>query len=167
MKVSDFQKYLRALADAISAKAPARELTDAANALTPFAHHKMEEFAAFLKLAEQKYSETGELPDGNPPKVTRTKMPKAPAAPKLPPPTVDELVAAVDSLKVRLRTDSTLGADGVVAELKGFDVMSKDNIILAVERLGMKTKPGSKAKAMAMIVNHTIAAQSGFERSDA
>ena len=60
MKVGDFQKCLRALAELISTKTPAKELTEAADALTPFAAHTMAEFAAFLKLAEAKYRETGQ-----------------------------------------------------------------------------------------------------------
>src|SRR5580692_9110632 len=115
MKVGDFQKCLRSLAELISTKTPAKELTEAADALTPFAGHTMEQFATFLKLAEAKYRETGQLPDG---RAMPAPKPKKESASKALTPTVADLLSAVATLKVRLRTDQTLTKEGVAIELK-------------------------------------------------
>jgi hypothetical protein len=170
MKVGDFQKCLRALAELISTKTPAKELVEAADALTPFADRTMEQFAVFLKLAETKYRETGQLPDGKP--APAPKPPKEPKArtvkvPKSPAPTTEELLAEVATLKVRLRTDQSLTKAGVEAALKHFADLKKPELDAAVKRLGMRSKPSSKGEALKMIVNHTIEAQGGIDRSDA
>lgn len=167
MKVSDFQKCLRALAEVISTKTPAKELTDAADALGPFAEYQMEKFAEFLKLAEAKYRETGELPDGKPPKPAPVPKPKKEPVPKEPAPTVEELLSTVESLKVRLRTDLTLTKEGVAVNLQRFQKLKKPELYLGVQKLGMQSKPKDKGDAFSMIVNHTISAQGGVERSDA
>jgi hypothetical protein len=165
MKVSDFQKCLRALAEVISTKGPAKELTEAADSLAPFAHYKMEAFAEFLRRVEAKYAETGELPDGKLPRPAP--RPKAEPVPKAPAPTVEDLLAAVASLKVRLRTDQTLNKEGVAAELRRFEKLKQTDLFAGVKRLGMQTKPSNKSEAIAMIVNYTVAVQGGVERSDA
>jgi hypothetical protein len=170
MKVGDFQKCLRALAELISTKTPAKELTEAADALTPFADRTMEQFATFLKLAEVKYRETGQLPDGKPlpqPKPKKEPKPMMELAPRAPAPTLDGLVAAVAALKVRLRTDQTLTKEGVAAELKRFEKLSKDDCLAAVKQLGMQAKPKTRGDALAAIVSYTVSVQSGVERADA
>ena len=168
MKVGDFQKCLRALAELISTETPAKELTEAADALTPFAARTMAEFAAFLKLAEAKYRETGQLPDGKPPPTPKEpKEKKPPPVSKSSAPTLEELMSAVAVLKVRLRTDRTLTKDGVAAELKRFEKLSKDDLLAAVKQFGMQAKPKTKGGALTMIVNHTVSVQAGVERADA
>jgi hypothetical protein len=167
MKVADFQKCLRAIAELIATKSPAKELTQAADALTPFAHYRMEAFAEFLKRVEAKYGETGELPDGKAAKpAPGPKVKREPTA-RVPAPTVDELLSAVETLKVRLRTDHSLTKDGVAAELTRFEKLKQAELFAGVKRLGMQTKPANKGEAFTMIVNHTVSAQGGVERSDA
>jgi hypothetical protein len=167
MKVADFQKCLRSLAELISTKTPAKELTEAADALTPFANFKMDAFAEFLRRVEAKYGETGELPDGRPPKPAPVSRPKKEPTTKAPVPTVDALLSAVGSLKVRLRTDLSLSKDGVAAELSRFEKLKQAELFEAVKSLGMQAKPKSRADALSMIVNHTVSTQGGVERSDA
>lgn len=167
MKVSDFQRCLRAIAEVISTKAPAGELTEAADALAPFARRSMGEFAAFLRLAEAKYGDTGELPDGRPPKSTAGTRAKKMPTTQAPAQTVESLLLAVATLKVRLRTDRTLTKEGVAAELKGFEKLKQADLLLGIQRLGMQAKPKNKGEALAMIVSHTVSVQGGVERSDA
>ena len=167
MKVSDLQKCLRAIAEVISTKAPAGELTEAADALAPFARRSMGEFAAFLRLAEEKYGETGELPDGRPPKPLPMSRVKKPSAVEGSTPTVEGLLAVVAALKVQIRTDQSLTKDKIAVELSGFEKLNKADLLSGVLRLGMKAKPKTMAEALAMIVNHTVSAQAGVERSDA
>ena len=165
MKVADFQKYLRALADAIATKAPAAELTAAADALEPFAAAKMTEFAVFLQAAAAKYGETGQLPDGKPAKAPpKPRAPKA-ATTKAPKPTADDLVAAVDALKVRLRTDREFNRAGVEAELQRFNALTIAELLTAAQRLGLRSKPKKKGEVQDLIITYTLAAQSGIERS--
>ncbi|OWK35566.1 hypothetical protein [Fimbriiglobus ruber] len=164
MKVGDFQKYLRALAEVIATKAPAKELTDAADSLAPFAAHTMQQFATFLKLAESKYRETGQLPDGKTPPAPK---PKKELASKAPAPTLGELVSTVAALKVRLKTDHSLTKEGVAAELNRFEKLSKNDLLAAVKQLGMQSTPKTKVDALAKIVNYTLAVQAGVERADA
>ena len=124
----------------------------------------MDQFATFLKLAEAKYRETGQLPDGKPTPVPKQK--KEPVS-KSPAPTIDELLSAVATLKVRLRTDQTLTKEGVATELKRFDKLTKDELVAAVKQLGMEAKPKTKSEALTKIVNHTVSIQAGVERADA
>ncbi len=162
MKVSDFQKYLRALAEAVATKAPSTELLQAADALTPFAAYKMEEFGRFLVLTESEYGSTGKLPK---------------AAPLAPPPkarvlkkqnlNVEQLLETVDSLKVRLRTDLNLDRKAVDAELEPFGRLTGVQLAEALQRLGMKDLKGNKTVLMAKLVSHTLSVQSGVERSEA
>jgi len=164
MKVSDFQKLLRAFADAIGTKMPEKSLSEAADALTPFADRSMVEFATFLKLAEVKYRETGELPDGKPSKPVREK--KTPTV-KEPAPTAEQLLETVAKIKVEIRTDQTLTKDGIAERLKKFEKLPNPQLFACVAKLGMKNTPKTKADAFTMLVNHAVAAQSGVERSDA
>ncbi|MBN9119051.1 MAG: hypothetical protein J0I06_07810 [Planctomycetes bacterium] len=166
MKVADFQKCLRAIGELISTKTPARELTEAADALTPFAAYTMGQFAEFLKAVEAKYGENRELPNANPARPAAPRPQKA-KAPKPPAPTVDELLTAVAALKVRLRTDQSLTKDGVATELTRFRKLSQAELFGAVRTLGIQAKQKNMTEAFNTIVNNTISAQGGVERSDA
>jgi hypothetical protein len=135
-----------------------------------FASHTMAEFAAFLKLAEAKYRETGQLPDGKPapaPEPAKEPKPKGEPAPKAPAPTLESLVSAVAALKARRRTNQTLTKDGVTAELKRFEKLSKADLFAAVKQLGMQARPKTKGDALTVIASYTVAVQSGVERADA
>jgi hypothetical protein len=160
MKVAEFQKYLRALADAIgSAKGPAKELEEAAAALAPFADYKMEAFAKFLQLAEAKYGETGELPEGKQPKGQgRTRSPKAEK------PTAGQFKARVDELKLSLDRGEGLSRDAVAAEVARFEPLSQKDIESVMADLGFPSRVKPKAKALDAIVTHILAARTASDR---
>lgn len=165
MKVSDFQEYLRSVAKLIATKTPAKELTDAADALEAFGTYSMADFGKFLAAVEAKYAETKQLPDLTekaPPKprAARTATPKAPEL------TADDVVAAVEGVKVRVRTDTALTKDAVAAELQKFATMKKAELESAVQRLGLKAKFRNREAAVAALVNLAIGTQAGVERSD-
>lgn len=154
MTVGDLQKYLRGLADAIAAaKNPAKELEEAASALTPFAKYKMDAFAKFLKLAEAKYGATGELPDGKP-----VKPPK---------PTAEALSAAIQDFKARLGRGEDIPRSAVVAEMKKFEPLAKGSLESAVKGLGYQSKPKTKADAIELIVDNILAASTAAARAQA
>lgn len=162
MKVSDFQKYLRALAEVVATKAPSTELLQAADALTPFAAYKMEEFGKFLLLTEEEYGTTGKLPKAAP--LPPPPKPRAPNKQNL---SLEQLLEAVDSLKIRLRTDHNLDRKAVEAELEPFGKLTAAVLAEALQRLGMKDLKGTKTVLMTKILSHTLSVQSGVERSEA
>jgi hypothetical protein len=150
--LADFQKYLRALADALAAaKGPSKELTEAANALAPFAHHTMADFAAFLRIAETTYRETGRLPAPVQPKTK--KEPK----PKKEPVTVEQLHSAIRSIRDRIEQREPLTRLGVGDELARFEALSKASLDSVVSGLGYKAKPKSKKAAVEMIADRLLA----------
>jgi hypothetical protein len=163
MKVSDFQKYLRALADAIATRTPSQDLTEAANALTPFAHYKMDAFAAFLKAAEAKYGESGELPDGKPPKPRKVSKPKPTKAPK---PTPEAFSAVIADLKLRLERNEPLDRAAVTTEVLKFEKLTQNQIDTVMKELGFPAKVKGKPKALDAIVTHVLAARTAADRAD-
>lgn len=159
--VGDFQKYLRALADAVNAKTPAKELTDAADALAPFAGYKMEQFAKFLAAAEAKYGATGELPDPTP-----KKEPTPPKQPKPPRLTASDLSAKIVDVKRRLESREPLDRAALEAELKPFEALSEKaikDVMVGGLKFPRQVKP--KPKALEAIVNHILAPHTASDRA--
>lgn len=157
MKVSDFQKYLRSLAEAIgAAKGPNKELSDAANALTPFGQHTMAEFATFLQLAEVTYRD-GKLP------LKAEKVPPPPAPDKV---TLQQLLGAMGDIRERL----VLGAKPTTADLQmelgKFEVLKKGELEQVVKDLGYKTKPKTKAAAIPLIASRLLAGDIAAARTE-
>jgi hypothetical protein len=150
VKLADFQKYLRALADALAAaKGTSKELTEAADALTPFAHQTMAEFAAFLRLAEAAYRETGRLPAAPPAKEKpKSKSEKV---------TLAQLQAAIQSVRDRVGQGVLLTRAAVGAELARFEALPAATLAGVVSSLGYKSKPKNRKVALELIVGHLLA----------
>jgi hypothetical protein len=165
MKVSDFQKYLRTVADLIATKTPAKELTEAADALEPFGTYTMADFGKFLKAVEAKYGEAKALPDLTAKQSPAPRAARA-ATPREPELKAADLIAAVNDVKVRVRTDGTITKEQVATELKKFAGMKKPEVESAVQALGLKAKFRNREAAVAALVNLAIGAQAGVERSD-
>jgi hypothetical protein len=152
--VGDLQKYLRNLADAIgAAKGSAKELEEAAAALTPFAKYKIDAFAKFLQLAEVKYRTTGELPDGKPPKPPKPEKPTAAA-----------LAALIEDFKTRLGRGETIARSAVMEAVSKFEALKKTELESAVKGLGYQTKPKTKPDAINVIVDNVLAASTAAAR---
>lgn len=146
MNVSDFQKYLRSLADAIgAAKGPNKELADAASALEPFGHHSMADFAKFLKLAEETYGRDGSLPV----KTTPHPKPEKVAA--------EQLTAAMQAIRARLANGEPFTRAAVGAELAKFEGLTKPALVKVVKDLGYKETPKTKSDAIEWIANRLTA----------
>ena len=159
MIVADFQKYLRALADAVNAVKPTNELHEAAEALSPFGTHSMADFAKFLQIAEREYSATGKLP-----LPVTVKPPPPPKPPGVAKPTIEQLLETVAKLKVRLKTDPSLNKDGVVAALEIYKTLPATKLKDVVKQLGIKSTQKNAAIAFETIVEHTIEIQGGIGR---
>lgn len=146
MKLADFQKYLRALGDAIgAAKGVGKDLHEAADALGPFAHQTMADFAAFLRLAETTYP-GGQLP--TPPPPPKRKAEKV---------TPEQLQAAIQSVRQRLEQRVPLTRAGVAEELAKYEALPKPALEAVVKNLGYKTKPRNKKAAVELIADHLLA----------
>ena len=143
MNVSDFQKCLRSIAEAIgAAKGGAQELTKAADALNPFGKQSMADFAKFLKWAEETYRTTGKLPTVKPPE---------------PKPTVEHLNAAIHNIRGRLGNNELLTRAAVTGELAKFEALTKPALVKVVKELGYKEAPKTKADALACIADRLTA----------
>lgn len=159
MKLRDFQQLLRAFSSAIaSAKGAIKDLDEAADALTPFAEHSMADFAAFLRLAEKAYRETGQLPTPTPPK-------RAKPAPKKSSVTEDELRTAVQSVTDRLAQRVPLTRDGVKAELAKFEKLPAPVLEKFATSLGFKNKPKNRKDAIDLIAERLLAGSIADGRS--
>jgi ABC-type transporter Mla subunit MlaD len=151
VKVSDFQQLLRSVAAAVaSAKGASKELIEAADALAPFGHHSIADFAAFLKLAETTYRETGQLPAPAKPKAAS--QPKAAA--KV---TADQLQATIASIRDRVANRHPLTREGVKEELAKFEALPKPALQDAVARIGYASKLKTKRDAIDLIVERLLA----------
>jgi hypothetical protein len=154
--VGDLQKYLRSLADAIgAAKGPAKELDEAVRALGPFAKYKMADFARFLAAVEDKYGQTGELPDGKPP-------PK----PKPEKVTADQLALAIADIKARLARREAVDRVTVTSELAKFEALKKPELERVVKEMGYQNKPKTKPDALAAITDRLLAGATAAARAD-
>lgn len=148
MTVSDLQKHFRALAEIIgAAKGAGKELSDAANALAPFGHHSVADFAKFLQLAAATYTD-GRLP---------TKPAPAAKAPKPEKVTPEQLASAIQGIRNRLARQESLTRDGVRAELAKYESLTKPQLTKAVKELGYKSAIGSKSEAIDRIVERLTA----------
>ncbi len=168
MTVGDLQKYLRGLADAIGSvtKAPAKDLLDVADRLTPFAPHQFATFADFLKLADE-YRTTGKLPEPGT-KPAKPKAVKSPAPPKPAKAQPSDVTALVASLQSRVLAEPNLTREGVEVELRSFEKrMTATEWKEVAKAAGFAKKPSSVGEAIKTLVNHVMARRAGLERSDA
>jgi hypothetical protein len=167
MKLSGFQKYLRALADAIGGdKSPAKDLSRAADALIPFADSTMDEFARFLELAAEKYKATGDLPDGGK-QTTTTKAVRPRAARKRKPgdPTPAQFAARIEELKAALDRGEQFTRDQVASDLAKYkESLTQVEIDSVISGLKFSIKYRTKGPAMEAIVTHILAARSATDR---
>lgn len=138
---------------AAAAKGPSKELTDAADALTPFADRTMAEFAAFLRLVETTYRETGRLPAATPTKPKPEKV------------TPEQLQAAIHSIRHRLGLRVPLTRASVADELAKFEALPKATLDAVVSNLGYKTKAKTKKAAVELIVDRLLAGAIADARS--
>ncbi len=152
MNVSDFQKCLRSIAEAIgAAKGAGQELTKAADALNPFGNQSMADFAKFLALAEETYRTTGKLPTVKPPEP---KPLKPPPPPKL---TADQLALVMEDIRRRLANNEPLTRAAVTGELAKFEALTKPALAKVVKELGYKKKPETKTEALECIADRLTA----------
>lgn len=155
MKLADFQKYLRALADAVAAsKGASKDLNEAANALSPFAHHTMAEFAEFLRLAEVTYRETGGLP------ISPVRQPKKEQV------TAEQLNAAIRGIRERIEQREPLTRAGVAAELSKFESLPKGTLDAILQDMGYRTKAKTKKVVVELIADRLLAGSIAGARSE-
>lgn len=152
MKVADLKNHFTALAEIISsAKGASKDLHEAAHALTPFSNYSMAQFAQFLQLAESTYRETGQLPIAAAPKPSKPRATKAAGV------AVEELQAAIKSVRDRLERNEPLTRETVSSELAKYESLPKPALDQVVKELGYQSKPKNKKAALDLIVNRLLA----------
>lgn len=164
MTVADLQKFLRSLAEVLTAaKGPSKELEEAAAALSPFAGYKIADFGAFLKAVEAKYGATRELPDAKAPS-TRKSTPKAPALPR---PTPEQLTAAIHDLKNRLSRGEPIDRVAIENEIRKYDKLTLPQIDGVMAGMGFPKAIKPKPKALAAIVDSILSPRIAADRANA
>jgi hypothetical protein len=162
--VADLQKFLRSLAEVLTAaKGPSKEIEEAAAALSPFAGYKIADFGAFLKAVEAKYGATRELPDAKAPSTHKPKS-KEPAPPK---PTPEQLTAAIHDFKNRLARHEPIDRDAIESELWKFEKLTQPQIDAVMAGLGFPKAIKPKPKAFEAIVANILAPRIAADRANA
>ena len=140
MNVSQLQELLRSVVQFASAsKASATVVSDlekAVSCLAPFSHRTVEEWSAFLVVAEE-YHRTGKIPEV----LTPKKAPGRASAAKLAEPeAVKAIVLRFQALSDRARAEG-VSHDLVEKELKAFEKMGNVNVLReAAKELGIQGK---------------------------
>ena len=161
MTVADLQKYLQALADAMTAgnSPAARSLTDAADRLGKFSHLGIAEFSEFLRNAWE-YKTTGIIP------VPAVPAPPAPPDPTQSNPKVEKIIARVKELYDEAITPEF---NSVAAErqIKAIETQSRDILDAVAAGCGFKQKYRNKGEIIKALLNYVIGRKGSFERAGA
>lgn len=176
MNVAALQQHLSDLAafltkvNGSNAKAIA-DLHAVRDGLAPFAEHKFEDFAAFLRLAHQiadEFKRTGQIPIP-PPKAKKTSTPKPPKAPKPPKPPKLTLDAARVLVRMLYEQAPNPGfpVDQLDAELAKLKELSPEDVrtVAAEADAGGGPKNESRPKVIAKIKKAILGRKATAERN--
>lgn len=167
MTVGDLQQYLRALAVALEAtKGPAKDVTEAADALTPFGAYPMSSFGAFLRAVEQKYAESKTLPDVPQPKEKKAAAARKTAGPKPETKTVAELKVVINQLRGELASEAPPDRSTVEARLQLFETLPALELTEIVKSMGYTKNPKNRGDSIKIIAKTLMAPGTASARAE-
>lgn len=164
MKVADLQKYLRALAEAVSAAKglTAKDLADVANQLGPFANLSVADFAQFLQLAWE-YKTTGKIAEPQYSKGGRGGVVSKAAKGSMSP---ADAVGRVKALYDRA-TDPAMTREYVECEVRTLASLTKAQLDSVAAGSGFAQKFKKKDDVLRALVGYVLGRKGAVERADA